>query len=78
MLGRRRADPELCVVPSGPQLFRIRPVGDDGEQGAFCRECGTRLPIVLPRDAATRIRPSIGVIQSIYDASNVPRRHLHK
>ncbi len=59
-------------------LFRIRPVGDDGEQGAFCRECQTRLPIVLPRDAATRIRPSVGVVQSIYDAAQVPRRRLHK
>jgi pyruvate formate lyase activating enzyme len=59
-------------------LFKIRPAGDDGQMGAYCRACGTRLPIVLPRDAKERIRPSIGVIQSIYDAAQVPRKRLHK
>ncbi|HKZ59779.1 MAG TPA: AmmeMemoRadiSam system radical SAM enzyme [Candidatus Thermoplasmatota archaeon] len=58
-------------------LFRIRSVGDDGEKGAFCRECGKRLPILLPKDAEKRVRPSQGLIQSIYDAA-VPSRALHK
>ncbi len=58
-------------------LFKIRSVGDDGEKGAFCRECDKRLPIVLPKDAERRIGPSIGVIQSIYDAC-VPDHPLRK
>jgi pyruvate formate lyase activating enzyme len=58
-------------------LFKIRSVGDDGEKGAFCRECGKRLPIVLPKDAEKRIRPSLGVIQSVYDAC-LPAHGLHK
>ena len=59
-------------------LFKIRSVGDDGEKGAFCRSCTKRLPIVLPRDAEKRIRPSVGVIQSIYDAASIPRKAMHK
>ncbi len=58
-------------------LFKVRSVGDDGEKGAFCRECGKRLPIVLPDDAEKRVRPSIGLIQSIFDAA-VPGRALQK
>jgi len=58
-------------------LFKIRSVGDDGEKGAFCRSCDKRLPILLPKDAEKKIRPSLGVIRSIYDAC-VPGQTLHK